>query len=362
MWCGVIGSARRSPPLSARKPQRVALSTRSYAGPLIDTHFHIPHIPDSRPGAEPGEDEIEGFGEGRSQDWVFEPEESDPIRTQKPLAGKNITISELACLLRIDGTDGAFAFFPVFPDIQGQLLELARRSMDEHGDVFLPFIMPPGEHDAEPTVVASTLSDMVSTHPGLFQGYGEIGLYTIPGTREVGFPPDAEIFQQIYPVIREHELIVYFHPGNGHGDGLAEALAANPDITFIVHGDQIEDDIDGLMNRFPNIYYTVDAIYGDQYLLRPEETIESFLAATSDYGPLLEADLAKWKEVIEAHPDRFMWGTDRGGEAVWTFDLEVALRLVDYARAFIGRLDPDVQERFAYQNAARLTTAAGPSE
>jgi predicted TIM-barrel fold metal-dependent hydrolase len=199
---------------------------------------------------------------------------------------------------------------------------------------------------------------MVSTHPGLFQGYGEIGLYTISGTRGVEFPPDAEVFQEIYLVIREHGLIVYFHPGNGHGDGLAAALAANPDITFIVHGDQIENDIGGLMDRFPNIYYTVDAIYGDQYLLRPEETIESFLAATSDYGPLLEADLAKWKDIITRHPDRFMWGTDRGGSAVWTYDHRVASRLVDYARAFIGGLDPDVQERFAYQNASQLIADA----
>ena len=49
-----------------------------------------------------------------------------------------------------------------------------------------------------------------------------------------------------------------------------------------------------------------------------------------------------------------MWGTDRGGQAVWTYDMRVSLRLVAYARAFIGGLDPDVQEQFAYGNAARL--------
>ncbi len=39
---------------------------------------------------------------------------------------------------------------------------------------------------------------------------------------------------------------------------------------------------------------------------------------------------------------------------MWTYDYQVAERLVDYARAFIGGLDPQVRERFAHENAARL--------
>ncbi len=331
----------------------------SYAGKLIDTHFHMPAMPDSEPGAEPGERALASFGMGLFADLEFEPDD-DPINAQLPLAGKNITITELGCLLRTDGTDGAFAFFPVYPHTQDPLLDLARAAVEAHSDIFVPFIMPPGPSDRQPTVDAATLEDMVSTYPGLFVGYGELGLYEIEGKREGSdFPPDAEIFQRIYPVVREHRLIVYLHPGDDHEDGLAAALAANPDITFVVHGDQIENDIGDLMSRFPNIYYTVDALYGDQYLLRPEETIETFLAATDDFGPLLEADLAKWKSLIEKHPDRFMWGTDRGGSAVWTYDRRVSRRLVEYGRAFIGRLNPEVQEMFAWENAARITEAAG---
>ena len=141
--------------------------------------------------------------------------------------------------------------------------------------------------------------------------------------------------------------------------GLAKALAAHPNLTFIVHGDQTQNEIGSLMVAFPKIYYTVDALYGDQYLLRPEENVATFLSRTEDFGPLLATDLSDWKEVIEAHPDRFMWGTDRGGSAVWTYDLQVSLRLVDYARALIGQLDSDVQELFAYRNAERLIGAAG---
>ena len=87
-------------------------------------------------------------------------------------------------------------------------------------------------------------------------------------------------------------------------------------------------------------------------------TPEEFLALTDDFEPLLEGDLADWKEVIEAHPDRFMWGTDRGGAVVWSWDRRVGLRLVEYARAFIGQLDPDVQELFGFENARRVAEAA----
>ena len=99
------------------------------------------------------------------------------------------------------------------------------------------------------------------------------------------------------------------------------------------------------------------SLYGDQYLLNTRETKQSFLAALADFEPLLEKDLAAWKELIEEHPDRFVWGTDRG-DAVWTFDREVGRTLVDYGRAFIGRLDPGVQAKFAYQNAETLISKA----
>ena len=112
---------------------------------------------------------------------------------------KNVTITELAYLLRTDGTDGAFAFFPVSPHIQDRLLDLAYRLMEENADVFVAFIMPPGSDDAEPTVDAATPEDMVSTYPGLSMGYGELGLYEIEGRRDTDFPPDAVIFQEIYP-------------------------------------------------------------------------------------------------------------------------------------------------------------------
>ena len=59
-----------------------------------------------------------------------------------------------------------------------------------------------------------------------------------------------------------------------------------------MHGEEIENAIADIMERHSNIYYTVNELHGRQYLLRPGETKESFLAAMEDYEPLLEKDLA----------------------------------------------------------------------
>jgi hypothetical protein len=307
----------------------------SYSGPLIDTHFHIPHIPDSP--ARP----------------------LDTLEKVKPLLGRNIFVDDLVCTLKHEGTTSVFAFFPVWPNVESRFpLEVANRTMQEHPDVFVPFVMPPGPDDVPPTADAQTLISMLATTPGLFRGYGEIGLYEL-GTRRKGsdYPPDAPILLGIYPVALEHNLVVYLHPGWGHEDSLERVLAQYPEVSFIVHGEQIESQIGDLMTRYANVFFTVNDLYGDQYLLNTRESKESFLAALADHQPLLLKDVATWKELIEQHPDRFMWGTDRG-DAVWTFDREVGQTLANYGRAFIARLDPSVQERFAYKNAERLFSKA----
>lgn len=312
----------------------------------------MPPLPDTPLGFEEGESELQGFaGSGYSYRDDFDGPDDGSFSSvdQSPTAGRNITLDAIACTLQSEGTDSAFSYFSVFSSQPDSVLEIARLASERYPGLFVPFLNPPGEIDGVTTVDGTRLREMLSAHPDVFKGYGEVRLST----------PDAPLLMTVYPVAEEHGLMVYMHPEDGQIDNLARALAAHPNVTFIVHGDQTQGDIGSLMDAFPNIYYTVDALFGDQYLLHPGEDPASFLSKTNDYAPLLEIDLRDWKEVIEAHPDRFIWGTDRGGIVIWAWDLEVGLRLTDYARAFIGQLDPEVQEMFAYRNAERLIEAAG---
>lgn len=310
-----------------------------YAGPLVDTHYHIPHFDSPPPWAR---------------------------NNGRPYMGDNIRIGDIACTIRQEGTKKVFAFFPVFPEGHTQeFLDLAKGATEQHSDIFVPFIMPPqGDNDPGgfPTVDATVLQEMLAVYPGLFQGYGEIGLYERKGGA-AELPPDSQRLRDIYPVIRKHKLAVYFHLGEGQQASFERVLTQNPDINFIWHGDQLIPYERGIQNlrhveeiisRHPNVFYTVDELYGDDWLIKPEFTKEKLLTHLEDYETLLQEDLATWRGIIERHPDQFMWGTDRSPQVLWSHDPEVGQALTGYSRAFIARLSPAVQEKFAYRNAERL--------
>ena len=322
------------------KPPPRDFPDSSYKGPMIDAHIHIQSLPDGEPGF------------------------PDEYYTGENLSIKR-SIAEWVCMMDYEGTSKAVAFFAVWNPITKESLDLVKLTMEKYPGRFIPFIMPPdddGSPEGSPTVDAKTLQEMVEIYPGLFQGYGEIGLYSRPGGAPP-LPPDSKRLTEIYPVIRKHNLVVYFHLGEGQKESFEKVLDENPDITFIFHGDQLIqceacdgtlDDVAEILEDHPNVYYGVDELYGDVFLLREEVSKEQFIAHFREYSPLLEKDLKTWKDFIEKHPDQVLWDTDRGVGSAWSLDPEVAVTLNDYSRAFIGRLDPGVQERFAYKNAERL--------
>lgn len=291
-----------------------------YTGPLIDTHLHIPSPLDANDG--------------------------------NPVLRKDMTMADIACTLQYEGTRSAFAFFPVYAgdDSYEKFYKAADSAKETYPSVFVRFINPPGKKSGVPTVTVNRLKRFLKDRPDVFQGYGEIGLYG----DSYAYRPNAYIFQNIYRVVQKQKLLVYYHPGENQLNAFRKTLAKYPNINFIVHGEQIENDVAELIDDYDNIYFTVNDLYGDQYLLHQGENEESFLEKIDDYETLIEQDLSTWQERIEAHPRQFLWGTDRGGVAAWTLDKDVGLGISDYGRAFIAQLDPEVQEMFAYKNAQRL--------
>lgn len=314
-----------------------------YEGPLIDSHYHIPHFDNPPP-------------------WE--------LHSGRPYMGDTITMADIACTIQQEHTRKVFAFFPVFPGNEEEFLQLAKGSLEQYPDVFVPFIMPPDDDNSIggfPTVSAEQLEDMLGVHPGLFQGYGEIGLYA-RGERggpkgAAALPPDSQRLLDIYPVLRKHNLAAYFHLGEGQQASFEKVLGANRDINFIWHGDQLIPyehgkqnlkNVEDILSRHPNVFYSVDELYGDQWLIKPEVTKEEFLAHLDNYELLLQEDWSTWQAAIERHPDQFMWSTDRSPQVCWSHEPDVGQALTGYARAFIARLHPAVQEKFAYKNAERL--------
>ena len=341
--------AKAFEPVNCPKPRNPkTLPAGYYKGSLIDTHIHMKSLPDSDP-------------EG-------------PLDENSDNIGTSVSVDKWVCMMNVEGTKAAFTFFPVWKPIIQESIDLVKQTMKRYPNRFIPFIMPPdddGSPSGYPTVDAKELEEMLNVEPGLFVGYGEIGLYARDGGA-AALPPDSERLLGIYPVVRKHNLVVYSHPGFKQKEALAKVAAVNRDITFIFHGghlykipkDQVgisHDpkilvDIEEILENNPNVYYGVDELYGGDWLLEPGRSKKKFLDNFTAYKKLLQIDLGMWKRFIERHPDQVIWGTDRGVSASWDKDADVALTLNNYIRAFIGKLNPAVQEKFAYKNAESLFT------
>lgn len=327
-------------PYECPSAPKTTLPNSYYQGPLIDTHLHIPQLPDDFGG------EIENHKKPQGVDSYL----YDTIpESEVPLLGRSVTIDQIACTLKQEGSSKAFAFFPVFPESYIPQIELATKTIKRYPDLLIPFIQASGNEVA--IVEENVLRKMLKVNPNLFDGLGEVG---DSPTEPINPPPDSTIYLENFEVAREKNLLVYFHPGQGHHKNLERALKKYPDVTFIVHADFIDPYIDGLIDRNPNVYYTANSIFEEiTPLFRFEEKEKFITTMERDWDILLKQALIKYKPLIEAHPDRYMWGTDRA-DIAWNYDADVGILLAKYGRAFIGQLDPAVQEQFAYKNAERL--------
>ena len=316
-----------------------------YAGPLIDTHLHIPQLPDDGFGDD-GDEDHGDISETRGKDGEL----YDSIAEEDlPLLGRAVNISDIACTLQNEGTTKAFAFFPTFLDIENQLIEVAHRTMEAYPGLFIPFMQSSGSEVS--TVEAELLQEWLQISPDLFFGLGELG---DSPTEPINPPLDSVIYTENFEVARDHNLAVYYHTGVGHQENMATALQRFSDLTFIVHGDFVRPHIQDLMDRYPNIYFTFNDIFDEVIPLFRFGNKEDFISAMEgDWDSMLRQALELYKPMIEAHPDRFMWGTDRV-DIAWNYDEDVGKLLADYGRAFIGAFDPEIQEMIGHLNAERL--------
>lgn len=203
---------------------------------------------------------------------------------------------------------------------------------------------------------------------GPFVGVGELGFY-VAEMQTVTFnsPP----VQTVFRLVNEIKGIVMIHPSDPFaGARQMEVAEIEPsiqkytDAIFLFHGGPNSFDlISPLMAKYPNVYFTMDTniwlMGGPWYrLMEPEGAGTGnslqFFELFNQVGPerLLELSLPRFLSRIRRHPDRIMWGTDRG--AAWHFEEAVTDVIIDMSRRGIARLPPDLQEKYAFRNAHRV--------
>jgi len=307
-----------------------------YNGPLTDTHVHMPVaskiISDTAIQA--------GF-------------EDMPTSA-------DISTGYINCLFDTEGITKTFGFFLV-PNILPQyVVDHVKDIEEKYPGKFVKFLMPPLPLSTL-NPKSSEVKKILNNNPGLFQGYGEARFDFNLGTNA---HPEDEYFLDMYTLADEKNLIVQIHPDKGQLEALRRLLEKYPHVKFLAHVmPNYKKEIGKLMDAHDNLYYSLDAeihyIFGYHTIQNNRgPTKEEYLKfIRENFDSLLKEGLRDWKQIIEAHPDQFTWGSDRW--YTWHFDPEVSGLVVEFGRAFIGQLDPAVQEKFAYKNAQKLLENSG---
>ena len=308
--------------------QRQFENTPYYTGPLFDDHYHMPtffKVPD---------------------------------HPEAPVIDKDISRRDVVCLFDKERIKGAFAFYSIPVNLKDSSLEIIREIEQQYPGVishFLEYVVFPG-YPVDP----EQIEEILDANTGLFKGYGEISLY-LPHYRVV--EPNDSAMKEFYKTADKHNLIVMMHPVEGQQQAIEEILRDYPNVQFLFHAAEWLSSanmfLDTFLEKYPNAHYSVDTtLFGMNSSGRPLlDTFSDKQAFVTQFKQKWQSTLKErvtyWKSKIEKHPDQFLWGTDRGSYR-WTHDQDIEALLEEYSRAFIGKLAPAVQEKFAYKNAERL--------
>lgn len=323
-----VGIAARKKDCALAPKPREFDAAPYYEGPLIDAHLHMPVS--------------SGVVAAVGRRMGFE--------GMPPFGGK-LTPEYLACLFKSEGITRVIGFFLTTKFSLGAEVRSAANFQKKYPGLIIPFFMP-GTNDTL-RVSTSTVKSTLNKNKGLFKGIGEVKMFDNGSLLR-------PVFLSHFDLAREHGLVVMLHPYGEHKAEVMRLLERYPDVKFLFHGGDDEEWIMEVIARYPNVFYSIDADMVSLYGWGPEHERkkpgkEEFVAYfRGHFDELLRRALSEWKVKIETYPNRFMWGTDRWHD--WHFDYEVGGLLTEFGRAFIARLAPSVQERFAYKNAERLLT------
>ncbi len=312
------------PPCNLAPLQRQFNDSPYYTGPLIDDHFHMPQMREI------------------------------PNNPDAPVLDRDVSKHDVVCLFGKGRVEHVFAFYGIPIDLKEKSVQAAREIEQESPgtiDHFIELVSFPGY-----PVVPQQVDETLNANEGLFKGYGELSLY-LPHYASSNVMPNDPAMQELYKVAEKHHLIVMMHLTANQQQAFEETLHDYPNVTFLVHAAEdlpwASTFFDTYFDKYPNLYYSVDIDLYKEAIF-PATTKQDFnIRLKQGWQGMLNDRVAFWKGKIEKHPGRFLWGTDRGHYA-WHYDPDVEAWIEEYSRAFIGQLDPAVQEKYAHKNAESL--------
>ena len=308
--------------------QRQFNSEQYYTGPLIDSHIHMPVASNivSKVAISSGFEDMPSYDD--------------------------ISIDYLECLFESEGIKKVFGFSIAPNMVFIPAVNKLKSIQGKYPQMFVNFYMPTQLPGLNPD--NSKVEQLLIDNPNLYHGYGEVK-FSFNEIDNYGI--DDEEYLEAYQLADDYNLMIMMHPGSQHQEEVTALLEKHPNVNFLFHGGEINTWIVEVLENYDNAYYTVEVsnkIFGwsEQHAVRGPTKEEFVDYMNNNFASELEDELMFWKKIMEEHPDKFLWGTDRWYG--WHFDQEVGAIVEEFSRAFIGSLNEDVQEKFAYKNAEKL--------
>ena len=196
------------------------------------------------------------------------------------------------------------------------------------------------------------------------RGFGEVE------TQEWAVRHNDPKVLQLVTLAQRNNLYFMFHPVAGKIDDVEKMIEAYPDTTFLIHMyredlDQSRTRLIKILQEHDNLYFSMDAAHilfvdslgGDLvYVYDSSDQQSSINKFVSTYGSkersMINDAITAYQPLVEAVPDKVMWGTEIGPE--YAFNPQVFDRAVKISRLVIGGFDKEHQEAVGYKNALRV--------
>lgn len=255
----------------------------------------------------------------------------------------------------------SLAFVYMNPEDPKESFEIVQEGIGDNLNRFILFFFVTPQSPSD--INAVDFSKVFSETNGYFSGAGEIAFYREPLTQSKLTDP---LIMEVFELAENEQLFIMIHlRGKLQVPELEEILTAYPNAKILLHGPELYAELPDLLTRFDNLYFTLDTAslileqelnqdFRTIYMYTPEEKVGlmNVLNNTTKKEEILNASFEKWLPVIEAAPDRVMWGTDVSMS--WHTDEDVYRALVDFSNEFIQLLPVQYQEGYAKENALRI--------
>jgi predicted TIM-barrel fold metal-dependent hydrolase len=192
----------------------------------------------------------------------------------------------------------------------------------------------------DPTAEAAASQLEIQLERGRPRVIGEVHMRQV-GRRLIDRDPNNPVFGRILDAAGKFSvpIVIHYELTDAAETALDRALAAHRKTTVVLaHGGEGPPGrLERLIMRNANLHVDLSGMH-----------FQRTPALASETGPLDPG----WKALIEKMPDRFLIGVD-----VWAarlFEPAMLDRLFVWTRRILGELKPDVAERVAHRNAAKL--------